>query len=442
MGSANGKPQMNAGESLNVNEQLVSSNGRYRLIMQADGNLVGYEGNQPFWATGTNGKTVPVRTGFISLPRLANKAIMQADGNFVLYAVVNQVQVPVWATATNGRGGTRLVMQNDRNVVIYNSANQAVWSSNTGVPSISKFQDRGREVDYPGGDLNNYPNSDPNFCADRCNDDPRCAGFVTAADGQGCWTKSTFANPVWNDKRPTWTKPGVALPRPTGPSPAEQRAQAAAAAAAAARAAAAAAAQKAEAEKTEAARKAAADAAAAAAAKQAAAARAAAVARAPAPASARTPASAASAARVATQTASPAASQALTKTPPPPRRAASASETRQCLRRLRSCVAKARDETPASRAPASQAPASRTPATGRSTYTVMPYEAEDEEGYEAEGEESYEAEGEPETYESEETYALEGAPYASAPIGRSQTLLKILLALLVLLFAVFMARQI
>ena len=409
MGTANGKPQMTANQFLNVNEQLVSSNQRYRLIMQTDGNLVGYEGNAPFWATGTNGKTVPVPTGFLSLPRLANKAIMQADGNFVLYAAVNEVQVPVWATNTNGRGGTRLVMQNDRNIVIYNNANQAVWASNTGVPSLPKFQDRGREVDYPGNDLANYPTSDPNVCADRCNDDPRCVGFVTAADGQACWTKSGFANPGWNDKRPVWTKPGVGLPRPIGPSPAEQRAAAAAAAAAAAQQAAAAAAARAAAEKTEAARKAAADAAAAAAAQQAAAARAAAVARAPAPAAAVTRA--------------PGPAAAVTRAPAAPRPKITPGQTEACLKRLRSCLVKARDDKPSTtRAPAPASRITSAPAAGRSSYTV--------EAYGAEGEETYEGEG-------EETYVLEGAPVPP----RSNTLMKILLALLIVVFAVVMARQ-
>jgi len=51
--------------------------------MQADGNLVLYQGATPLWASNTAG------TG-------ANIAAMQSDGNLVLYGPSG----PVWATNT------------------------------------------------------------------------------------------------------------------------------------------------------------------------------------------------------------------------------------------------------------------------------------------------------------------------------------------------------
>ncbi|XP_066510085.1 B-type lectin plumieribetin-like [Hoplias malabaricus] len=54
------------------------------------------------------------------------KAIMQDDGNFVLYT-----WKPVWASNTCGKPGTRLVMQADGNLVIYNDTGNPLWASDT-----------------------------------------------------------------------------------------------------------------------------------------------------------------------------------------------------------------------------------------------------------------------------------------------------------------------
>jgi lambda family phage minor tail protein L len=77
--------QLNVGETLNEGDAIVSSNGWYR-------------------------------------------ALMQADGNFVVY---NKANVPVWQTGTNRGDGTwRITMQADGNLVIYNGST-AFWASNT-----------------------------------------------------------------------------------------------------------------------------------------------------------------------------------------------------------------------------------------------------------------------------------------------------------------------
>ena len=105
--------------SLFVNQTLVSTNGVFELIMQADGNLVLYRlsNMHPEWATGTNGKDV-------------QRAIMQTDGNLVLY---NFNGGAVWASNTNGNPGSFLVMQDDGNLVIYRP-NVPIWASNTSNP--------------------------------------------------------------------------------------------------------------------------------------------------------------------------------------------------------------------------------------------------------------------------------------------------------------------
>jgi MIR domain len=113
---------LNPGGSLSVNQELRSNNGLYVLIMQGDGNLVLYEGvmtppRRAVWSTNT-----------WNLPpeRRPNRAAMQQDGNFVLYSTTGAE----WASGTWTFPGSRLVLQDDRNLVIYDPNNIARWASN------------------------------------------------------------------------------------------------------------------------------------------------------------------------------------------------------------------------------------------------------------------------------------------------------------------------
>ncbi len=103
--------------------------GQYRqsnvswLIMQFDGNLVLYSKvtGRALWASGTRGD---------------NTAIMQGDGDFVIYPT-NQIGLPasaVWYTHTYGYNV--LAVQDDGNVVIYpacciGDSAVAQWATNT-----------------------------------------------------------------------------------------------------------------------------------------------------------------------------------------------------------------------------------------------------------------------------------------------------------------------
>jgi hypothetical protein len=91
------------GDTLWRGQSMWSANGRYQLAMQDDGNLVIYHHGLPLWATGTNGIAV-------------ERAVMQYDGNFVLYDYTGR---PRWASNTHGNHGARLVLQCDGNLVIY-----------------------------------------------------------------------------------------------------------------------------------------------------------------------------------------------------------------------------------------------------------------------------------------------------------------------------------
>ena len=414
--------------------------------------------------------------------------------------------------------------------------------------------------DYPGNDLGNWGTSDVNFCKDRCNENQNCTAFVTAADGQGCWTKSQLANKTPTINRPTYVLTGTNPAKTAAAAKAAadaaaavaaQQAREAAAAAAAkaaadaaaaksaqqareAAAAAAAAAAKAAADATAkaaadaATAKAAADAAAAKAAQQAREAAAAAAAKAAADAAAKAAADAAAAKAAADAAAAKAAADAAAaKAAQQAREAAAAAAAKaaadaaakaaadkaeaektaaaqaaaakaaadaaaaadakaaadaaaaksaadakaakerhdaamarrsaiktrkeeqlaeerspahveKCLKTLQMCVRNASDSPAPAPAPAAPlvAPAPA-PQSGKSNYEIEAYNAD-----EGEGVETYEGEG-VETYEEEgvETYVLEGAPYVSSGVTRMGVLIRILFAIFLILFVLYMSKQ-
>lgn len=71
------------------------------------------------WASGTDGKG-------------GTKLVMQSDGNVVLYTCNGKA---VWATNTNGKceGPYNLKLQDDQNLVVYAKGGVALWASNTAI---------------------------------------------------------------------------------------------------------------------------------------------------------------------------------------------------------------------------------------------------------------------------------------------------------------------
>jgi hypothetical protein len=97
-----------------VGQSLETVDRNYRFVLQGDGNVVLYKQGIPLWATGTDGKP-------------ATRLSMQSDGNLVLY---DTSQNPLWYSRTAGRGNSRLLMQTDGNLVIYNTSG-ATWATYT-----------------------------------------------------------------------------------------------------------------------------------------------------------------------------------------------------------------------------------------------------------------------------------------------------------------------
>jgi hypothetical protein len=95
------------------------SNDLATLVFQGDGNLVLYKTTganwEPVWASGTNG-------------RGGTMLAFQGDGNLVIYTAKG---APVWATGTNGHGVTKLTLREDGNLVLTDGAGTAKWQTGT-----------------------------------------------------------------------------------------------------------------------------------------------------------------------------------------------------------------------------------------------------------------------------------------------------------------------
>jgi hypothetical protein len=107
-----GPDRLVRGERLTAGQSKTSPDGRYRLTMQSDGNLVLYTAaGEALWHTHTYGSG-------------ATHAILQHDGNFVLYTAGGDAK---WHTHTWDTAADRLVVQNDSNVVLYGPDATPYW---------------------------------------------------------------------------------------------------------------------------------------------------------------------------------------------------------------------------------------------------------------------------------------------------------------------------
>ena len=150
--------------TLTVAQILTSPSGRFVAVMQADGNFVVYNQGAPVWASNTNGQgSAPFNL------------IMQSDGNLVVYAATqnceaNTACTPTWAsnTAGIGTGPYNLAMQDDGNLVIYDSTNTATWATGTNqfqniITSESAPLMMGQALTSPSGVFQAVIQSDGNF---------------------------------------------------------------------------------------------------------------------------------------------------------------------------------------------------------------------------------------------------------------------------------------
>src|SRR4030042_1241294 len=110
-------------EKLRASEELKSTNGKYTLRMQDDGNLVAYDNQgKGLWSSNTVGSG-------------AIECILQGDGNLLLKDRNGRA---VWTTYTDGYKNAKLVIQNDGNLVIYSERGLTVWAKGKIKDSLSR----------------------------------------------------------------------------------------------------------------------------------------------------------------------------------------------------------------------------------------------------------------------------------------------------------------
>ena len=107
--------ELTAGDTLEPGQSLVSPKGKFRLVLQPDGNLVEIKaGKGPVWASGTRGD---------------NRVTLDASGDLVVHRASSEdasAGKTQWSTKTDVPGA-RLVIQDDGNLVLY-AGTIAVWS--------------------------------------------------------------------------------------------------------------------------------------------------------------------------------------------------------------------------------------------------------------------------------------------------------------------------
>lgn len=116
------------------------------LHVQPDGNLVTYHSDRPIWSTGTvNNALLPgetLRAGqYLTSSNGRYRLQQNPDGNLVLYRLPDWQ--PLWDTKTWGNPGARAVLQAQGNLVVYNPSSAALWTNRT--------------WDYPGATLHVQP---------------------------------------------------------------------------------------------------------------------------------------------------------------------------------------------------------------------------------------------------------------------------------------------
>jgi hypothetical protein len=104
-----------AGSELELDDFWTSGNARTVLRLQEDRNLVLYKDERAVWEA-------------LNALGRGDRALMQNDGNFVLY---DEDDEPVWASGTSGNPGAYLAIQDDGNMVVYGD-HGAPFATNTG----------------------------------------------------------------------------------------------------------------------------------------------------------------------------------------------------------------------------------------------------------------------------------------------------------------------
>ncbi len=128
--------QLGANQTLWNGDVLSSPSGKYNLDMQSDCNLVLYtltvwSGREYWWRwtelVGSVYPTQPIGATSTSWYSAECRAVMQGDGNFVVYDYANRVI----AKSDTYSPGAFLRLQDDGNLVIYDRVGRPIWATGT-----------------------------------------------------------------------------------------------------------------------------------------------------------------------------------------------------------------------------------------------------------------------------------------------------------------------
>lgn len=204
---------------------------KFYLILQGDGNMCIYRGNDPFdnkggiWCTMTNGQQKNTNKDWISssgkfgteymksgTSLMSNewigsvdgslKLIMQSDGNLVLYTsettsgckVINdKTYGGPWVNAVYqlSAGGNRATLGK----IGYIDAESNLREYPDSMIGFTNDYQIYQNTDSYGNDMTSLITPDINGCQSACNSNPNCAAFVYQGSSQTCFLKNSSAFP-------------------------------------------------------------------------------------------------------------------------------------------------------------------------------------------------------------------------------------------------------
>lgn len=111
----------------------------YSVRLSNDGELYVYhdQKNSTIWSSRSEIECTASKNTFLrasqclTSPNRNYRAIMQHDGNFVIYERKNGKETAVWNTRTSGNAGAFLALQQDGNLVVYSKASKPLYNSKT-----------------------------------------------------------------------------------------------------------------------------------------------------------------------------------------------------------------------------------------------------------------------------------------------------------------------
>lgn len=148
---------IDGGKVISAGNYLLSPNGSCKAVMQGDGNFVIYKSGKAIWCSATN--TSAFSSYF---------ATMQADGNFVIYGQNGTSKTAVWSSGTNYgavSGHKYQLRLNDTgrlDVINTKNSNQLIWN-NTSQISYHNNLNAGEKMLSPNGKYSAEFQTDGNF---------------------------------------------------------------------------------------------------------------------------------------------------------------------------------------------------------------------------------------------------------------------------------------